>query len=66
MLIEENTKIENRYCEICKKKLKLIGASNKNNKKSFYYDWTTRKYHKKCYKENEYYISNGLLHLLYS
>lgn len=63
-IIYRGDKVEDRYCEICGKKMRTIGRSNEKNKNSNYFDWKTRKYHKKCYKENEYLISNGLTHLI--
>ena len=35
-------------CELCKKTLVSIGSSRSNGK--CHNDWTTRKYHKKCFQ----------------
>jgi hypothetical protein len=45
---------EKRYCEYCGKCLCKIGHDRKNGRGS-YNDWSSRKYHKKCYKS----ISEG-------
>lgn len=36
-------------CLLCKKTLKPIGCNRKNNT-NCHNDWSTRRYHKKCYK----------------
>jgi hypothetical protein len=41
--------LSGRKCTLCKKGLKLIGLQRLNGK-LHQCDWTTRDYHKKCYK----------------
>jgi len=38
-----------RICEYCNKTLPTVGLSRKNGKS--HDDWSTRKFHKKCYFE---------------
>jgi|LakMenEpi03Aug12_release.lakeMendotaPanAssembly.Ray.scaffolds.fasta_scaffold12371_4 hypothetical protein len=38
-----------RICEYCNKTLPAVGLSRKNGKS--HDDWSTRKFHKKCYFE---------------
>ena len=40
----------NKKCERCGKALVSIGTSRKNGKR-YHDDWSTRKYHKRCWKE---------------
>ena len=43
--------IEHKYCEICGRKLVPIGTSRQNGTIS-HSDWSNRKLHKNCFKEN--------------
>ena len=46
----ENKTFEKRVCLYCKKHLVKIGRERVNGNNPIH-DWSTRKYHKKCYKE---------------
>jgi hypothetical protein len=54
MLEYKNYNIEslkNRKCELCKGTLKMIGFQRLNGKDIKLFDWSKRKYHKRCYKK---------------
>jgi hypothetical protein len=43
-----------KKCKLCNRSLVPIGRDRTNGKGN-YYDWLTRDYHKKCYKELNYF-----------
>lgn len=42
--------MEKRICDYCGQSLRSIGTSRKNGRDNLF-DWTKRKYHKKCFRE---------------
>ena len=43
--------VQHRICKLCLRPLKLIGVTRRNGKDINLIDWSTRKYHKRCYKK---------------
>ncbi len=43
--------MEKRLCDYCGNALKVIGTHRKNGRDVYLFDWSKRKYHKKCFKE---------------
>jgi hypothetical protein len=48
----ENKTLEKRVCLYCNKHLVKIGKERSNGNNQIH-DWSSRKYHKKCYKEQK-------------
>ena len=43
--------LKGRKCELCKGTLKMIGFQRLNGKDIKLFDWSNRKFHKRCYKK---------------